>query len=52
MARKPNDIPTVPLSLLATPQVERYLKQLLTTGLYGKNPADAARPEGSTYPRF
>jgi hypothetical protein len=42
MARKPNDIKTVPISLSTTPQVEGYLKQLLKTGLYGKNAADAA----------
>jgi len=42
MARKPNDIETVPLPLSTTPQVVGYLKQLLKTGLYGKNATEAA----------
>ena len=42
MPRKPNDLPTEELRLSTTPQVVGYLKRLLRTGLYGKNPADAA----------
>ena len=42
MPRKPNDLKTEPLSLSTTPQVIGYLKQLLKSGLYGKNAADAA----------
>ncbi len=42
MSRKPNDLPTEELRLSTTPQVVGYLKRLLRTGLYGKNPADAA----------
>ncbi len=42
MARKPNDIETVPLPLSTTPHVVGYLKQLLKTGLYGKNATEAA----------
>jgi hypothetical protein len=42
MPRKPNDLPTEELRLSTTPQVVSYLKHLLRTGFYGKNPADAA----------
>ncbi len=42
MPRKPNELKTEPLTIAATPQVVAYLKQLLKTGFYGKNPADAA----------
>ena len=42
MPRKPNDLKTEPLTIATTPQVVAYLKQLLRTGFYGKNPADAA----------
>jgi len=42
MARKPNDLETAPVTVSTTPQVIRYLRQLLKTGLYGKNTADAA----------
>ena len=42
MPRPRNDLKTEPLTLATTPQVVAYLKQLLKTGLYGKNPADAA----------
>jgi hypothetical protein len=42
MPRKPNDLKTEELRLSTTPQVVGYLKRLLRTGLYGKNPADAA----------
>ena len=42
MPRKPNDLKTEPLTLATTPQVVRYLRRLIKTGLYGKNAADAA----------
>lgn len=42
MARKPNDIGTVLLPLSTTPHVVGYLKELLKTGLYGKNTTEAA----------
>ena len=42
MARAPNDVPTKPLTLSTTPQVHAYLTQLLKSGLYGKNTAEAA----------
>jgi hypothetical protein len=42
MPRKRNDLSTVPVTLSTTPQVVSYLKQLLKTGLYGKNTAEAA----------
>lgn len=42
MPRKRNDLETVPITLSTTPQVVGYLKQLLKSGLYGKNAADAA----------
>ena len=42
MPRKPNDLPTEELRLSTTPHVVRYLKRLLRSGLYGKNPAEAA----------
>jgi hypothetical protein len=42
MPRKPNRIKTVQLTLSTTQSVARYLDELVLTGLYGKNPADAA----------
>jgi hypothetical protein len=42
MARTPNAIETETLTLSTTPQVRRYLSQLLESGLYGKNEAEAA----------
>jgi hypothetical protein len=42
MPRRPNDLKTEELTLATTPQVVAYLRHLLKTGLYGKNPADAA----------
>jgi hypothetical protein len=42
MARKPNSIKTAPpITISTTPPVEKYLKALVATGLYGKNPAEA-----------
>lgn len=42
MARNPNDIGTVQLTVSTTPPVKGYLEQLVSTGLYGKNSAEAA----------
>jgi hypothetical protein len=42
MARKPNDVDTVQITISTTPPVSAYLKKLVSSGLYGKNPADAA----------
>ena len=42
MPRKPNDLKTVPIQISTTPPVERYLKELVSTGFYGKNNAEAA----------
>lgn len=42
MPRKPNDLKTVPIQISTTPPVERYLKELVSTGFYGKNTAEAA----------
>lgn len=42
MSRKPNSVPTVPLRISTTPQVAELLERLVETGLYGKNPAEAA----------
>jgi len=41
MARKPNTVPTVTITLSTTPQVQNYLAKLADSGLYGKNPAEA-----------
>lgn len=42
MARPPNELETETITLSTTPHVNRYLRQVLKTGLYGKNPAEAA----------
>ena len=42
MARKPNNIETVTITVSTTRPIERYLAKLVSTGLYGKNPAEAA----------
>jgi hypothetical protein len=42
MARKPNRIRTVQVTLSTTQSIEKYLEALVLTGLYGKNPAEAA----------
>jgi hypothetical protein len=42
MARRPNNIKTVTVTISTTPPVEAYLLKLVSSGLYGKNPADAA----------
>ena len=42
MPRKPNQLKTVPLPLSTTLQIEKYLRALVATGFYGKNPIEAA----------
>ena len=42
MARKPNSVRTVTVTISTTPQVYDYLERLVTLGVYGKNPAEAA----------
>ena len=42
MARKPNDLPSQELRISTTPQVIGFLGRLVETGLWGKNPTDAA----------
>jgi len=43
MPRKHNSIETArPITLSTTPPIADYLEQLVATGLYGKNPAEAA----------
>jgi len=43
MPRKPNSIKTAPpITISTTPPVGKYLEELVSTGLYGKNPAEAA----------
>lgn len=42
MARAQNAIPSVQITVSTTPAIRDYLSALVTTGLYGKNPADAA----------
>ena len=42
MARHPNDLKTVTVTISTTPAVMAFLAQLVATGLYGKNPAEAA----------
>jgi hypothetical protein len=42
MARKPNPVKTVQITVSTTPLAHGYLFALVNTGLYGKNPAEAA----------
>jgi hypothetical protein len=42
MAKPPNQLNTVPLRLSTTSAVLGYLKQLVSTGLYGRNHTEAA----------
>jgi hypothetical protein len=42
MARAKNEIETVTFTVSTTPHVERYLRHLLGSGLYGHNVAEAA----------
>jgi hypothetical protein len=41
MARQRNDLPTQELRVSTTPQVVELLRSLVSTGLFGKNPAEA-----------
>jgi hypothetical protein len=42
MARKPNPVKSVQITVSTTPLVHGYLSALVDTGLYGKNAAEAA----------
>lgn len=42
MGRKRNQLQTATITVSTTPQVERMLEQLVDTGLFGKNSAEAA----------
>lgn len=42
MGRPKNQIDTVTLKIATTPGVQRLLERLVASGLYGKNPAEAA----------
>ena len=42
MPRKPNNLRTIQLTISTTQHVENYLKALVSSGLYGKNPTEAA----------
>jgi len=42
MPRTPNHLPTVTITVSTTPQMRRYLVDLVATGLFGKNAAEAA----------
>lgn len=42
MPRRKNRFPSAPLRISTTPQVERYLDELIDTGLFGKTRAEVA----------
>jgi hypothetical protein len=42
MARKPNSLKTVQVTISTTPPVGKYLEELVSTGFYGKTSAEAA----------
>jgi len=42
MPRFPNKVKTVTITISTTPGVHERLKRLVESGLYGKNPAEAA----------
>lgn len=42
MPRQPNSVKTVTITVSTTPHVYEYLVGLVDTGLFGKNPAEAA----------
>ena len=42
MPRLPNKVKTVTLTISTTPPVYEHLTALVSTGLFGKNPAEAA----------
>jgi hypothetical protein len=42
MARRKNQVETVPVTISTTPPIVQYLEALVTTGLYGKTTPEAA----------
>ncbi len=42
MAKQRNQVDSILITLTTTPQVRRYLLQLVASGLYGKNAAETA----------
>jgi len=42
MARKPNILPTVQLTIATNPIIREYLQRLVPGGLYGKSETEAA----------
>ena len=42
MARKPNTVTTVTITISTTEGIQQYLEDLVSGGLFGKNPAEAA----------
>jgi hypothetical protein len=42
MPRKPNNIGSVKITISTTLKIRGYLENLVMTGLYGKNPTEAA----------
>jgi hypothetical protein len=42
MPKPPNNMGTVQITISTTRPVQRYLEELVMSGFYGKNPADAA----------
>jgi len=42
MARKPNSVTTVTITISTTEGIQQYLEDLVSGGLFGKNPAEAA----------
>lgn len=42
MSKPPNTIDTVQITISTTEAIQTHLEQLVLTGFYGKNPADAA----------
>lgn len=42
MARSPNPLPTVSITISTNPQIKEYLSELVPSGLYGNNEAEAA----------
>lgn len=42
MARRPNILPTVQMTIATNPVVRDYLRSLVPTGVYGKSETEAA----------
>jgi hypothetical protein len=42
MARKPNSVSTVTITISTTEGIQQHLEDLVAGGLFGKNPAEAA----------